>query len=392
VTFVAASGDNGAFYGPSYPAASPNVLAVGGTALITRTAKNGNTVWGGEQGWTYGGGGKAAYEGEPLFQYDNVGKTGYRMNPDVSYDAGTNGYPFDSAYDIYDTIPWYGYHGWFEVQGTSAGSPQWAAIITLADQARQLQGGQPSLDNLQVETTLYSTVHNPKQYALGFHDITLGDNGYPAHERYDLNTGLGSPKVNNLVPMLAGTTVAPGTITVKGTGTGRGRGSSTFPFGAPAQGGDAAGGGVYATGGSLRLTTEPGAGPQAAANGAPDTGLAGFPAGTGGGFSLPGQGVTAEVVGGTALLAPAGTPAVPGNPVSAGTPSVGAPVGLNDMVFGASGWKGSGVWWRSDGSGANVPQPERAGTELDDPVPPDAQVKADAEAPEPVLIGPLDEN
>src|SRR5579884_913093 len=33
VTFVAASGDQGSFWGPEWPASSPNVLAVGGTSL-----------------------------------------------------------------------------------------------------------------------------------------------------------------------------------------------------------------------------------------------------------------------------------------------------------------------------------------------------------------------
>ena len=33
VTYVAASGDSGAWYGPMYPSVSPNVLAVGGTTL-----------------------------------------------------------------------------------------------------------------------------------------------------------------------------------------------------------------------------------------------------------------------------------------------------------------------------------------------------------------------
>ena len=32
-TFVAASGDQGAWSGPTFPSVSPNVLAVGGTAL-----------------------------------------------------------------------------------------------------------------------------------------------------------------------------------------------------------------------------------------------------------------------------------------------------------------------------------------------------------------------
>lgn len=70
VTFVAASGDSSAFFGPIWPATSPYVLAVGGTSLQTTTSGN-QTTYKGESGWFGSGGGFAAFEGEPNFQANN---------------------------------------------------------------------------------------------------------------------------------------------------------------------------------------------------------------------------------------------------------------------------------------------------------------------------------
>jgi len=54
VTFVAASGDSG--HGPIYPAASPYVVATGGTALTL----NSNGTWQSETAWSGSGGGTSA--------------------------------------------------------------------------------------------------------------------------------------------------------------------------------------------------------------------------------------------------------------------------------------------------------------------------------------------
>src|SRR3954453_22216409 len=78
VMFIAASGDSGA--PPIWPAISPNVLAVGGTALTL----NAND-WSAETGWSGSGGGVSAYEPKPAYQ----GSLGWarRTNPDVAYAA-----------------------------------------------------------------------------------------------------------------------------------------------------------------------------------------------------------------------------------------------------------------------------------------------------------------
>jgi hypothetical protein len=372
VTFVAAAGDSSAFFGPIFPAVSPNVLAVGGTTLQTGT-KNGKPVWSSETGWVDGGGGASRFEGEPSFQSDTIGpvtvhpanaKVFARLNPDVSYNAGNDpGSIFDSNYDLYDTFK---FGGWTEVEGTSAGSPQWASIITLADQARKAAGQGASLDNLQVGTTLYNALKNPAQYGQAFHDITTGNNFYAAHAGYDLNTGLGSPQVNNLVPLLAHTTVAPGAVHVTGHGIGTtGSVTTAVRFGAFAPGGA-----LYASGGSISLPASVSAAVPAstsqAATASPALDLAfsalGTPAGIGsdlGGQAAPAGGATA-----TALLASVAAPPVQANSVLGSTAATSTSAPLGDTVFGASGWNASTVAWLASHS-EHAPQAELAAANLD---------------------------
>jgi len=89
--------------------------------------------------------------------------------------------------------------GWFQVGGTSLSSPMFAALVSIADQGRALQG-EGTLDGAtQTLPLLYSLPGSD------FHDITTGGNGtYNAGVGYDLVTGLGSPVANLLVPALAG--------------------------------------------------------------------------------------------------------------------------------------------------------------------------------------------
>ena len=85
VTFVAASGDSGAYSGAQWPASSPNVVAVGGTSLYVNAV--GTTVF--EAAWSGSGGGYSVLESEPSFQRSVQG-TGRRSTPDVSMDADPN--------------------------------------------------------------------------------------------------------------------------------------------------------------------------------------------------------------------------------------------------------------------------------------------------------------
>jgi subtilase family serine protease len=199
VTFTAATLDNGGYYSNRYtaaywPAVSPNTLAVGGTVLSLDS--NGNYL--GETGWSYGGGGLSRYETQPSYQSGVVTQsTTQRANPDVAYAAGGPGFA------IYDTVPYNQQIGWFAAQGTSAGTPQWAALVAIANQGRaQLQ--LPALDGpSQVLPTLYKLYASPS-YTSDFNDVKTGNNGNAAGNGYDLVTGLGTPHAGAIVQALLG--------------------------------------------------------------------------------------------------------------------------------------------------------------------------------------------
>jgi hypothetical protein len=183
VTFVASTGDSGSSGNPEFPSVSPNVLAVGGTQLSTDGAGN----YLGETGWSGSTGGISTSESQPGYQHGVVTQTTtQRAVPDVAYN-GSSGSP----YAVYDTSS---YGGWIQVYGTSAGAPQWAALVAIADQGRAL-AGEGTLDG--------GTQTLPAIYQLpssDFHDITSGSNGaYSAGPGYDLVTGRGSPLANRVV-------------------------------------------------------------------------------------------------------------------------------------------------------------------------------------------------
>jgi subtilase family serine protease len=199
VTFVAASGDHGA--PATWPATAPNVLAVGGTSLSVSAAGN----YLGEVAWSDSGGGYSTQEREPTFQR-SVQTTGWRSAPDVAYNADPN-----NGFYVYTSLTLFGYQGWFQVGGTSAGSPQWAALIAIADQGRALQG-KGSLDG--PSQTLQAIYSLP---AGDFHDITSGSNGYSAKPGYDPVTGRGSPVANLVVSGLVAYAGTASTSTTKST-------------------------------------------------------------------------------------------------------------------------------------------------------------------------------
>ncbi len=171
--FFASSGDRGA--GVSWPAASPNVIAVGGTSL--ELFKNGSLI--AESAWQGSGGGVSAYEPEPDYQrtYSIPKAGGKRAVPDVAYNADPQ-----SGFSVYKSGGT-SKNGWYTIGGTSAGAPQWAAIhaLGLSATAANLYNDKASSDTLEF-----------------FRDITSGANGTckyycDARKRYDYVTGLGAP-------------------------------------------------------------------------------------------------------------------------------------------------------------------------------------------------------
>jgi subtilase family serine protease len=197
-TFVAATLDNGAYYHgftkAYWPAVSPNVLAVGGTTLPLDA--NGNLT-GPETVFSGSGGGLSKFESQPAFQKGVVTQSSTkRANPDVAYNANIT-----TGFAVYDTVAVNGQTGWFDAGGTSAGTPQWAALVTIADQQRA-SAGQPALDGPSQTLWALYDMAAPATYATYFNDITSGSNGYSAGPGYDLATGLGTPKAAAIVQAL----------------------------------------------------------------------------------------------------------------------------------------------------------------------------------------------
>jgi subtilase family serine protease len=239
-TLLAAAGDNGATDGnayvvPWYPASDPLVLSIGGTQ--GHPYPNGlwrNGHYGGEEVWNEPqfvdpqlgpvatGGAPSVVWPAPswqlgLSQYSS-GRHPMRTVPDVSYTAGNEGGVF-TVLGCPDTQP--GCQpgdgpALFIVGGTSVGTPQWAAIIALADELRAAhkQGG------LGVAAVpLYAIARNPHSYHADFNDVTIGNNaqgsgnhpikhdalGFTANPGYDLATGLGTPDVSRLLVDLENT-------------------------------------------------------------------------------------------------------------------------------------------------------------------------------------------
>jgi subtilase family serine protease len=210
-TFVAASGDSGAWSGPSFPAVAPNVLAVGGSTL---TLGSGNS-YGSETGWTYSTGGFSGLDNGfsygvsvPSYQVSTLNAAGLnyglRTTPDVSLNADPN-----TGFAVYASVPNSSQSGWFDVGGTSAAAPAWAGLVAITDQGLAASG-KSTLTTTQLLNNLYSLPSSD------FHAITAGFNGYNAGSGYNLVTGLGTPQANRLVPGLLaanGVNPASGTTT-----------------------------------------------------------------------------------------------------------------------------------------------------------------------------------
>jgi subtilase family serine protease len=250
-TVFASAGDSGATNGFStpnanFPSSDPLVTAVGGTmgnpylpiggksgcdgvcsAGLAKYDNSSGTCpgigrsliftcppagYGGERVWNEpvfaspgnlatGGGAPSLFFGVPGYQ-GGLGLTS-RTTPDVSYNAAVNGgvlAAWSACSQCFGLPP--GTELFFIFGGTSAGSPQWAAIAALANQAAGHSLG-------FLNPALYA-IGKSANYAADFHDITVGDNrasgtpvGFPAVTGWDDATGWGTPNVSNIIPDLA---------------------------------------------------------------------------------------------------------------------------------------------------------------------------------------------
>lgn len=177
-TPFASSGDSGSAgcCDVSYPASDPTVVAVGGTSLNL----NSNSSYVSETTWSGSSAGSSVAFSSPSWQ-QFTGDTG-RDIVDVSYDADpATGFMVIRGGAVN------------QVGGTSAGAPQWAALVALANQANHITYG-------AMNARLYREA--------AYHDVTAGDNGFfTARPGWDFPTGLGSPDANALVKATPGITL-----------------------------------------------------------------------------------------------------------------------------------------------------------------------------------------
>jgi subtilase family serine protease len=236
ITLFASSGDQGAAIPScdgstwlkmtSSPASDPLVVAVGGTELHAAnyclpalgcdpTANPAPGTYLGEIAWnegpTYGdfqdyfdstlasGGGFSTVWDLTAYQQGTLPGMTMRGEPDVAYNAAV----------LHGVLTYF--DGWYLFGGTSAGSPQWAALTVIADQIAGHDFG-------FINAALYKIGQSKTAYANAFHDITSGTNsamefdeennaiditGYDAGAGWDAVTGLGSPKAGSFLTQLS---------------------------------------------------------------------------------------------------------------------------------------------------------------------------------------------
>lgn len=199
MSYLAATGDNGAAV--SWPAVSTKVLAVGGT----------NLSWSGsgsrsETAWASTGGGVSAYLSTPSYQSTAVSGLTRRTVADVAFNAN----PYTGQY-VATMAPGSSTVGWISAGGTSLSTPQWAALLAVAN-ALRLQAGKTVLG--QPHTALYGSVAKTSG---PFADISSGSNGSctlcTARAGFDVPTGWGTPNGSAMLTALSGVTVATSATT-----------------------------------------------------------------------------------------------------------------------------------------------------------------------------------
>jgi len=239
ITLLASSADQGAALNTcdgsswvkavSSPASDPLVTGVGGTELTVakyclvslHCDPNANpapgtylseTTW--NEGLPYGdfgnifgegtlstGGGFSVVFPEPPYQKGVIHGGKQRAVPDVAYSAAV-----EHGALTYLAIPGIA-PGFYLFGGTSAGSPQWAALTAIANQYAGTSLG-------FLNSGIYRIMEASQTYASSFHDITVGTNsslqfdqnnnpvnivGFNAGTGWDATTGAGSPQGASIV-------------------------------------------------------------------------------------------------------------------------------------------------------------------------------------------------
>jgi Putative Ig domain len=193
VVITASTGDDGT--GPSYPATSQYLTAVGGTSLSTASNTRGWT----ESAWSGAGSGCSQLDAKPAWQTVPT-NCARRAEADVSAVADPN-----TGVAVYQT---FGASGWVVYGGTSVSAPIIASVYALA--------GVPN-------ATDYAASY-PYAHAANLFDVTTGNNGScgapicQAGSGWDGPTGLGTP---NGTAAFSGTTSTVVTVNPPGNQIGR---------------------------------------------------------------------------------------------------------------------------------------------------------------------------
>ena len=214
ITLVAASGDDGGASAPGcrgvaateFPASSPQVLAVGGTAPVLSYSPLGQFMGlSSEPAWNQSTGGFSSVYSAPAWQEVGsaagpIGANGNRGIPDV---AGAASYNFL----YYASAPAAG-------AGTSFGSPLWAGIVAEMDAIRGLPFG-----FLTPRIYAVGAAQEAGTDAIGLADVTGSGNCVAnASTGWDAVTGWGTPRGALLYEDLTGTfvdlplTVSPASV------------------------------------------------------------------------------------------------------------------------------------------------------------------------------------
>jgi len=230
VTVLAASGDTGAtdyegnqqsYYAKrvtSWPDSDPLVTAVGGTQLRlghgagTWAAWNDtyNRVWNRYANGSTApdpaasGGGASEFFARPSYQDSVESVTGQRRGvPDIAMSAACDG-----SVEVYSSFP-PGRAGWSLTCGTSEATPEFAAIVALADQVAGHPLGliNPVLYRLKAAgapgIVAVTSGNNTVSFASGPHGRMVRVGGYSAARGYNLVTGVGTVDAARFVYELA---------------------------------------------------------------------------------------------------------------------------------------------------------------------------------------------
>lgn len=231
ISFFNASGDYGSwnsnftcsYTSPSqcffYPEEYPNLTAVGGTTLTT-SGSGGS--WVSEGGWSAtpcnspsgycaSGGGISPDNfliQSEINQYQSVlnginqTSTVYRDAPDVAMEASNDNYVCSEFYNPVCEAGW---------MGTSFAAPRWAGFLALANQQAAANGKVPIGF---INPTIYP-IGESSSYLTDFNEIVGGSNGQYSviTGEYNMVTGWGSPKGQNLINALAAGSPPPPSCT-----------------------------------------------------------------------------------------------------------------------------------------------------------------------------------